>query len=108
MMSGEHTTPVEHRTEDQQCGHTKLFMDSFRGPERLEPCIFCEREQLRAQSERLKLTLGDAADMLHECARECSDCDYGNGATGRSSEGGVCEECAPVREAERRAREVLS
>jgi hypothetical protein len=36
-----------HPSEEQQCGHTKLFMDSFRGPERLEPCIFCEREQLR-------------------------------------------------------------
>jgi hypothetical protein len=47
-VNGEHTKPVESRTEEQQCGHTKLFMDSFRGPERLEPCIFCEREQLRA------------------------------------------------------------
>jgi hypothetical protein len=34
-------------SEEHQCGHTKLFMDSFRGPEKLEPCIFCEREQLR-------------------------------------------------------------
>ena len=58
--------------------------------------------------DRLREALEDAADMLHECAQECPDCDYGNGATGEGSEGGVCEECAPVREAERRAREVLS
>lgn len=57
--------------------------------------------------ERLHQALEDAADMLHECALECSDCDYGDGATGKSSDGGVCEECAPIREAERRAREAL-
>jgi hypothetical protein len=59
------------------------------------------------QIERLREALEDAADMLHECALECSDCDYGNGATGKDSEGEICEECAPVREAERRAREML-
>lgn len=29
------------------CGHTPLFMDSFRGPEQLLPCLFCERDRLR-------------------------------------------------------------
>lgn len=51
--------------------------------------------------------LEDAADMLHECAQECSDCNYGDGATGKGSDGSICEECAPIREAERRAREAL-
>jgi hypothetical protein len=53
----------------------------------------------------LEYALEDAADMLHECALECIDCDYGNGATGKTLDGAVCEECAPIREAERRARE---
>jgi hypothetical protein len=57
--------------------------------------------------ERLREALEAAADMLHECALECSDCDYGNGATGKGSKGEVCEECAPIREAERRARKAL-
>jgi len=58
--------------------------------------------------DRLREALEDAADMLHECALECAHCNYGNGATGKSSDGGICEECAPIREAERRARESLS
>lgn len=62
----------------------------------------------RTQEERLRHALEDAADMLHECALECADCNYGSGATGKASEEGDCEECAPIREAERRAREALS
>jgi hypothetical protein len=64
-------------------------------------------EWLCEEIERLQNALGNAADMLHKCALECSDCDYGNGATGNGSEGEVCEECAPVCEAEKQARGVL-
>ena len=35
-------------TKERPCTeHTPLFMDSINGPERLTPCIFCQREQLR-------------------------------------------------------------
>lgn len=61
-----------------------------------------------SSEERLRLALEDAADMLHQCAQECADCDFGTGATGIGSDGTVCEECAPIREAARRAREELS
>lgn len=53
--------------------------------------------------ERLQRELLNAAEALHECAAECADCNYGSGATGKASEGGACESCAPIREAERRA-----
>jgi hypothetical protein len=56
-MNGEHTKPVESRTEEEQCEHTKLYMDSFRGSEPLKPCLFCERDRLRAEVERLRETL---------------------------------------------------
>lgn len=63
---------------------------------------------LATESEQRRAALEDAADMLHECALECMDCNYGCGATGKGSEGDPCDECSPTREAERRAREVLS
>jgi hypothetical protein len=63
---------------------------------------------MSAQTARLGKELLAAADMLHQCADECIDCDYGDGATGKGSEGGQCEECRPVREAEKRARDLLS
>lgn len=75
-----------------QCSHTPLFMDSLRGPERLEPCLFCERDSLRqrvadlersvemnregtfrqavANSERADVPPSDA---LHDIAREVLD-----------------------------------
>lgn len=50
-----------------------------------------------------------AADMFCEIAKECAHCNYGEGATGLSSDGeSACEECAPVRDAERRARATVA
>lgn len=40
------------RTADT-CGHTKLYMESFLGPQLLEPCLFCERARLRSLVGRL-------------------------------------------------------
>ena len=37
--------------------------------------------------------------MLHECAAACAECDHGI-----TRSGAMCDACAPIREAERRAR----
>jgi hypothetical protein len=58
-----------------------------------------EREILDV-TQALYYALQDAADVLHECASECGDCD----GEGVRLDGGVCAACAPTREAEQRAR----
>jgi hypothetical protein len=65
-------------------------------------------ERLVMAAPDLVCGLEDAADMFCEIAKECAYCDYGAGATGESSDGGTCEECAPTREAERRARAAIT
>ena len=42
------------------CGHTPLFMDSLRGPERLEPCLWCERDALRQALQGLEVAANTA------------------------------------------------
>lgn len=44
---------VEVVRPEETCGHTKLYMESFLGPQRLEPCLFCERARLRSLVGRL-------------------------------------------------------
>ncbi|MDB6010448.1 MAG: hypothetical protein JWL65_2698, partial [Gammaproteobacteria bacterium] len=56
--------------------------------------------QILDTTRALYYALEDAADMLHECASECGDCD----GDGVQLDGGVCQACATTREAERRAR----
>jgi hypothetical protein len=90
----------EPLSSDTQCVH---------GVSLTKPCEECNRAQTSPPlEERLRKALEDAADMLHECATECADCNYGNGATGLDWDGSPCEECAPIREAERLAREAMS
>jgi len=63
---------------------------------------------LIAAAPELLEALEDAADMFSACADECAECDYGGGSTGTDGVGGICEACAPLLEAERRAREVIA
>lgn len=41
----------------------------------------------------------DLLAVAKQCASECADCNYGDGATGLGSEGEPCEECADIRAA---------
>lgn len=49
VLSGTHSPT----SNEQDCGHTKLYADSLQGPERFEPCPFCVRDDLLSVVERL-------------------------------------------------------
>jgi hypothetical protein len=34
-------------SEPLKCGHTKLFLDDFRGPQLVEPCLWCRLDEER-------------------------------------------------------------
>ena len=41
-------------SNDERCGHTHLFADDFRGPERVLPCLYCKIEQLEQEVAKYK------------------------------------------------------
>lgn len=44
---------MSNPSTEQQCGHTKLYVDDFRGPQQIKPCLWCERDRLRHAVERI-------------------------------------------------------
>jgi hypothetical protein len=59
-----------------------------------------------ARAGEMRSAMEEAADMLHQCASECAECDYGSGPTGVTADGRKCEGCAPILSIERRLREL--
>lgn len=62
--------------------------------------------ELMCQAPKMRAALKLAADRLRECAAECGDCNYGDGPTGFCADL-PCEGCAEIREALRRAMELI-
>lgn len=50
-------------------------------------------------SDLVNKALNAAATVLEYDVDSCCDCNYGEGATGKTSEGNPCEECQEVRDA---------
>ena len=55
------------------CEHTKLYADSFRGPEPIEPCLFCERDRLRAQLALTQQEMAVACEENHRQAQQLTN-----------------------------------
>ena len=51
--------------------------------------------------------LNAAATVLEYDTDACLHCNYGNGATGKTSDGASCEECQEVRDALKLVHEAL-
>lgn len=49
---------------DQDCGHSRLYVDSFRGPEKIEPCLWCERDKLKSEIARLRDALVKSVALI--------------------------------------------
>ena len=64
----------------KHCGHhTPLFADSINGPERVVPCLYCEREQLRGNLSVAKEVLANATQengQLRKLLREVLDDEF--------------------------------
>lgn len=62
----------------------------------------CRRYPDPVLNEQVIVVLSDAVlsllDFAKRYASECCECNYGNGATGKTSEGEPCEECSDIRE----------
>jgi hypothetical protein len=99
---------VEPPTHPLDTGHERMRYIAACDPALLLPLLVELKERRAASELRPALyfapELTAAADLFEEIAKECADCNYGDGATGKTSGGEPCEGCTPVRVAERRAR----
>ena len=84
-------------TRDSAVGYSATATETLHRPDGIQ------RQVLEA-TQALYYALEAAADMLRKCASGCRDCD----GSGARLDGGVCEECAPIRDAERHARDSQS
>jgi hypothetical protein len=53
---------VPERTEPDECDHPTLYMQSWRGVEAFDGCLFCQRDEARSK-------LHTAVEALRECKR---------------------------------------
>lgn len=63
---------TEANRPDQGCGHTKLYVDSFRGPERVEGCLWCRLDTQKAEVARLNALINtpETTDFIEGVKRE--------------------------------------
>ena len=73
--AGDHLEDL--RMSELKCGHTKLFADSFRGPEAIEPCVWCNVHALEAElqfvrAERIQTDAlcGELRERVHKLNNE--------------------------------------
>lgn len=106
LRPGKSESPLSYRDSNDEENHAQF--DGWRTSDVAFIDAIDRLIAREARIESLQQELEDAADMFCEIAKECAHCNDGDGATGKASDGSPCEECAPTREAERRARAAIT
>jgi hypothetical protein len=55
---------VPERTEPDECDHPTLYMQSWRGVEAFDGCLFCQRDEARSKLDRYEKWFRDHATVL--------------------------------------------